>query len=62
MYCPIHKEERLIKSHWMPLDGLDPKMAKYACQWCVEYWYKAPKGKFKRWNEVEEDLRLALAL
>ncbi len=56
MICPIHQDEKLIKADFQPPLGLDPKMAKYACQQCVEYWYKAPKCQFKRWWQLEQDL------
>ena len=41
--CPIHEEKLSLSKQWKPPDGLDPKMLRYACMQCTEYWYKAPK-------------------
>lgn len=49
MKCLIHKDEKLrLSKGWKPYNGIDPKMERYICFSCCEYWYKAPKGKLIR--------------
>ncbi len=41
--CPFHRTRLNLSKNWIPPEGLDPKMLRYACNDCDGYWYKAPK-------------------
>jgi len=57
MNCPDHKDIKLkICPGWLPFNGLDPKMRRYSCLDCFEYWYKAPKHCVKRWSVIQAEL------
>jgi hypothetical protein len=59
MRCPEHRKERLeVCKGWKPYEGLDPKMRRYTCIDCSEYWYKVPKHCLKRWEEVQVEFEL----
>lgn len=52
--CPTHKNYHLnICLSWNPPNGLDPKMRRYVCSQCFDYWYKAPKHVHMRANEIQ---------
>ena len=53
MYCPQHKDTKLkVCRRWKPPEGFDPKMKRYSCLDCHEYWYKAPKHAVMNWKEI----------
>ena len=43
MRCPKHNTKLKISHGFTPLDGFDPKMKRWACFDCPDYWYTSPK-------------------
>jgi len=52
MNCPTHNRI-LRRTKWTPPVGIDPRMHRFYCSQCTEYWYKAPKNGLKRWEEIQ---------
>jgi len=59
--CPVHKYPMDKSGKWMPPDGLDPKMKRYACNECGDYWYYSPKwARPKTKEQVQMEFGLEL--
>lgn len=53
MKCPEHKGELIRSKLFAPKNGLDPKMKRYCCLECVDYWYYTPKLGLHRIKGME---------
>ena len=60
LVCPVHKLKLRLCGEWQPPEGYDPKMKRYACMDCVEYWYWCPDGWLRRLRDIRR-LQIASA-
>lgn len=51
--CPLHGNKLTVSKVWEAPDGLDPKMRRYSCLACTDYWYKAPKHGLMQRDEIQ---------
>ena len=58
--CPIDKGRLNKSKQWKPPNGLDPKMSRYACNVCQEYWYYIPRGYLMSKQDIQEKFNIFL--